>query len=194
MNHGTLKDLLLRLAFAVGIVFACALLLRAGGPRAVAAAATRCGIGDKLPDNASLALGTGEVGLLELAAAYAPFFNGGRRVSPFGVAAVTAEGRTVAAPISPPQQVINPDDASAMLRMLGAVVSEGTGRDAAIAGRPVAGKTGTTQDSRDAWFIGWTDGEIIGVWLGNDDSAPMKDVMGGSLPAKLFHDIALAVR
>jgi len=170
------------------------LLLRAGGPRAVAAVAARCGIGDKLPDNASIALGTGEVGLLELAAAYAPFFNGGRRVTPFGVAAVTAEGRTVAAPITPPQQIISPDDASAMMRMLGAVVSEGTGRDAAIAGRTVAGKTGTTQDSRDAWFIGWSDGEIIGVWLGNDDGAPMKDVMGGSLPAKLFHDIALAVR
>ncbi len=170
------------------------LLLRAGGPRAVAAVAARCGIEDKLPDNASLALGTGEVGLLELAAAYAPFFNGGRRVTPFGVAAVTAQGRTVAAPIAPPEQIISPEDASAMARMLGAVVSEGTGRDAAIAGRTVAGKTGTTQDSRDAWFIGWTDGEIIGVWLGNDDGAPMKDVMGGSLPAKLFHDIALAVR
>jgi penicillin-binding protein 1A len=170
------------------------LLLRAGGPRAVSAVAARCGIGDKLPDNASLALGTGEVGLLELTAAYAPFFNGGRRITPFGVAAVTAEGRTIAAPISPPQQVINADDASAMARMLGAVVSEGTGRDAAIAGRTVAGKTGTTQDSRDAWFVGWTEGEIIGVWLGNDDGAPMKDVMGGSLPAKLFHDIALAVR
>ena len=170
------------------------LLLRAGGPRVVAAVAARCGIADKLPDNASIALGTGEVGLLELAAAYAPFFNGGRRVTPFGVAAVTAEGRTVAAPITPPQQVIGPDDASAMMRMLEAVVSEGTGRDAAIAGRMVAGKTGTTQDSRDAWFIGWTDGEIIGVWLGNDDGAPMKDVMGGSLPAKLFHEIALALR
>jgi len=170
------------------------LLLRAGGPRVVAAVAARCGISDKLPDNASIALGTGEVGLLELAAAYAPFFNGGRRVTPFGVAAMTAEGRTVAAPITPPQQVIRPDDASAMMRMLGAVVSEGTGRDAAIPGRMVAGKTGTTQDSRDAWFIGWSDGEIIGIWLGNDDGAPMKDVMGGSLPARLFHEIALALR
>jgi penicillin-binding protein 1A len=170
------------------------LLLRAGGPRAVAAVAARCGIEDKLPDNASIALGTGEVGLLELAAAYAPLFNGGRRVTPFGVAAVTAEGRTVAAPINAPEQVITPDDASAMERMLAAVVSGGTGRDAAIPGRLVAGKTGTTQDSRDAWFIGWTDGEIIGVWLGNDDGKPMRDVIGGSLPAKLFHEIALAVR
>ncbi|HEX5327147.1 MAG TPA: PBP1A family penicillin-binding protein, partial [Acetobacteraceae bacterium] len=170
------------------------LLLKAGGPRVVAAVAARCGIADKLPDNASLALGTGEVGLLELAAAYAPFFNGGSRVTPFGVASVTAEGRTVAASITPPEQVIDPDLAAMMTRMLVAVVTRGTGRDAAIAGRTVAGKTGTTQDSRDAWFIGWTNGKIIGVWLGNDDATPMKDVMGGSLPAKLFHDIAVTVR
>ncbi len=170
------------------------LLLRAGGPRAVAAMAQRCGIADRLPDNASIALGTGEVGLLELAAAYAPFFNGGRRVTPFGVAAITAEGRTAAAAITPPEQAIDPDLAADMARMLAAVVSRGTGRDAAIAGRAVAGKTGTTQDSRDAWFIGWTNGEIIGVWLGNDDGAPMKDVLGGSLPAKLFHEIATTIR
>jgi penicillin-binding protein 1A len=170
------------------------LLLRAGGARAVIREAKLCGITDRLPDNASLALGTGEVGLLELAAAYAPFFNGGRRVTPFGVASVTALGRTVAAPITAPEQVIDPDMAAMMVRMLTAVVSRGTGHDAAVPGRTVAGKTGTTQDSRDAWFIGWTDGEIIGVWLGNDDGAPMKDVQGGSLPAKLFHDIAVAVR
>ncbi len=170
------------------------LLLRAGGPRAAIAVARRCGITDKLPDNASVALGTGEVGLLELAAAYAPFFNGGRRVTPYGVASITAQGRTEAAAIGRPRSVIEPDLAAMMARMLAAVVNRGTGRDAAIAGRPVAGKTGTTQDSRDAWFIGWTGGEIIGVWLGNDDGAPMTDVMGGSLPARLFHSIALAVR
>ncbi|HSU06648.1 MAG TPA: PBP1A family penicillin-binding protein [Acetobacteraceae bacterium] len=170
------------------------LLLKAGGPRAVVAVAARCGIADKLPDNASLALGTGEVGLLELAAAYAPFFNGGRRITPFGLASINAEGRTVAATITPPEQVVDPDLAAMMTRMLVAVVARGTGRDAALPGRTVAGKTGTTQDARDAWFIGWTNGQIIGVWLGNDDGAPMKDVMGGSLPAKLFHDIAGSVR
>jgi penicillin-binding protein 1A len=170
------------------------LLLRAGGPRAAIAVARRCGITDPLPDNASVALGTGEVGLLELAAAYAPFFNGGRRVTPYGLASITADGRTEAASIAPPRQVIEPDLAAMVARMLAAVVNRGTGRDAAIAGRVVAGKTGTTQDSRDAWFIGWTGGEIIGVWLGNDDGAPMTDVMGGSLPARLFHSIAIAAR
>ena len=168
------------------------LLLRAGGPRAVAAMAQRCGIADRLPDNASMALGTGEVGLLELAAAYAPFFNGGRRVGRSGGGG-HRRGATAAAAITPPEQAIDPDLAADMARMLATVVSRGTGRDAAIAGRAVAGKTGTTQDSRDAWFIGWTNGEIIGVWLGNDDGAPMKDVMGGSLPAKLFHEIAIGI-
>ena len=170
------------------------LLLLAGGPRAVASVARRLGIGDKLPDNASLALGTSEVGLLELSAAYAAFFNGGRRVVPYGVEQVQADGRWSAAARAAPMAVIDPDKAAMMVRMLAAVVSRGTGRAASVAGHTVAGKTGTTQDYRDAWFIGWFDGEIIGVWLGNDNDAPMKAVQGGSLPARLFHEIAVAVR
>ncbi len=170
------------------------LLLKAGGPRAVAGVAAKLGIADRLPDNASLALGTGEVGLLELTGAYGAFFNGGRRVTPFGLAAVSAEGRTVAARITPPAQVIAPDYARMMARMLGAVVSRGTGRLAALPGRAVAGKTGTTQDFRDAWFIGCVGGRMIGVWLGNDEDQPMKNVLGGTLPAQLFHDIAISLR
>ena len=170
------------------------LLLLAGGPRVVAGVAARLGIADKLPDNASLALGTGEVGLLELSAAYAAFFNGGRRVVPYGVEQVQADGRWSAAARVEPVAVIDPDKAAMMGRMLAAVVARGTGRAAAVAGHTVAGKTGTTQDYRDAWFIGWFDGEIVGVWLGNDNDAPMKAVQGGSLPARLFHEIAVGVR
>jgi penicillin-binding protein 1A len=165
-----------------------------GGPEAVAAVAARLGIADALPRNDTIALGTGEVGLLELADAYAAFFNGGHRVTPTGLAAIVADGRTTAVPAPPPQRVLDPDVAAMMARMLVAVVSRGTGRVAALPGRTVAGKTGTTQDSRDAWFIGWTGGTIIGVWLGNDDNQPMKNITGGSLPARLFHDIAAEVR
>ena len=160
------------------------LLQQAGGPRAVAREAALLGIADKLPNDASLALGTGEVGLLELAAAYATFFNGGERVTPFGVDALRVL----------PRSVIDPDLAAMMVRMLTAVVSRGTGRAAAVPGHLVAGKTGTTQDYRDAWFIGRLDGEIIGIWLGNDDNRPMKSVQGGGLPARLFHEIAVATR
>jgi penicillin-binding protein 1A len=159
------------------------LLLRSGGAKAVAATSARLGIADKLPKDASLALGTGEVGLLELTAAYAPFFNGGNRVVPFGLDGMPHQT----------EPVVDPRLAAMMARMLGAVVSRGTGRLAAVPGHVVAGKTGTTQDFRDAWFVGCVKGVLIGVWFGNDDDQPMKGVMGGGLPARLFHDIAIAI-
>jgi penicillin-binding protein 1A len=162
------------------------LLMASGGPKAVAAVAARLGIADKLPNDASLALGTGEVGLLELTASYAAFFNGGKRVTPYGLEKMPGHAE--------PVQVIDTEAALLMERMLGAVVTRGTGRSAAVAGRVVAGKTGTTQDSRDAWFVGAVNGTLIGVWLGNDDATAMKGVTGSGLPARLFHEIAVAVR
>jgi penicillin-binding protein 1A len=159
------------------------LLLRSGGAKTVAATAARLGIADKLPKDASLALGTGEVGLLELTAAYAPFFNGGNRIIPYGLERAP----------HPPEPVIASEHAAMMARMLGAVVRSGTGRQAAVPGRVVSGKTGTTQDFRDAWFIGSVKGMLIGIWLGNDDNTPMKGVIGGGLPARLFHDIAVGI-
>ena len=159
------------------------LLIKAGGTKAVAATAFRLGISGRLPNDASLALGTGEVGLLELTAAYAAFFNGGYRVIPHGLDRVPHQA----------ERVITPEEAAMMARMLGAVVNRGTGRAAAVPGRSAAGKTGTTQDYRDAWFIGSVKGTLIGVWLGNDDNQPMKGVLGGGLPARLFHDIAMGI-
>ncbi|MGD0434083.1 MAG: PBP1A family penicillin-binding protein [Acetobacteraceae bacterium] len=159
------------------------LLTRFGGPKPVVATAQRLGITSKLPNNASLALGTGEVGLLELTAAYAPFFNGGFRVVPFAVQ-----------PQEAPEPVIRPEHAAMMAGMMGSVVSRGTGRAAAVTGRVVAGKTGTTSDYRDAWFIGSVNGMLIGVWMGNDDNTPMKNVVGGGLPARLFREVASAIR
>ncbi|MGC4106931.1 MAG: penicillin-binding transpeptidase domain-containing protein [Thermomicrobiales bacterium] len=169
------------------------LMQTAGGPKGVAAVARRLGITDTLPNNATLALGTAEVGLLEMAAAYATFFNGGVLVTPTGIAAIAADGRALALPRTPPQHVADADVAAMMARMLSAVVSRGTGRAATVPGRTIAGKTGTTQDYRDAWFIGWTGGTIIGIWLGNDDNRPMAGVTGGGLPARLFRDIATEI-
>ena len=169
------------------------LLLQIGGAAPVAAVARRLGIADTLPLTPSLALGTGEVGVLEMAGAYASFFNGGHLVTPFGIAAIAADRQTIAPPAPPRTQVIAPDLAAMMVRMMAAVVRNGSGRAAAIPGRLVAGKTGTTQDSRDAWFIGAANGTVIAVWLGNDDDSPMQGVTGGSLPARLFHEIATSL-
>ena len=171
------------------------LMQHVGGARTVAAVARRLGIGGTLPDDLSLALGTGEVGLMELSAAYATLFNGGRLVTPVGIQSVESERRTTPlVPRPPGERVVDPDHAAQMVRMMGAVVSRGSGRVAALPGRNVAGKTGTTQDFRDAWFIGAAGTTVIGVWLGNDDAHPMKGVTGSSLPARLFREIAAEVR
>ncbi len=186
----TLED-----AFAESLnTAAVRLLLRAGGPHAVAAVAHRLGIIEALPDNASLALGTGEVGVLEMAAAYASLFNGGYAVLPTALEAAVSGHHPLPLPRPAAERVVPVVEAGMMVRMLAAVVSRGSGRAAAVPGRVAAGKTGTTQDYRDAWFIGAVGPEVIAVWLGNDDNHPMKGVTGGSLPARLFHDIAAAVR
>ncbi len=166
-----------------------------GGPRAAIAAAQRVGLTGRLPNDATIALGTGEVTLLDLTAAYAAFANGGRRVEPWAIAGATAEGRAIAPPPhAAPAQAITPEQAQMMRRMLEAVVARGTGRAAAIPGRAgVGGKTGTTQDFRDAWFVGFAPARggtiVLGVWLGNDDARPMEEVTGGRLPARLFREI-----
>ena len=167
---------------------------QAGGPRGVIAVARRLGITDNLPDNFSLALGTGEVGLLELSAAYATLFNGGRLVTPQAIDVIEADRHAVRVPRPAQDRVVDPDLAAMMARMMAAVVSRGSGRAAAVPGKLAAGKTGTTQDYRDAWFVGAVGGTVIGVWLGNDDDRPMRAVSGSGLPARLFRDIALELR
>ena len=174
------------------------LMQQAGGPRAVAAVAKRLGIAGSLPPDLSLALGTGEVGLLELTSAYAPFANGGHAVTPWGIGAMQSDGKRTPVPHAPGDVVMSPEQAADMLQMLTAVVTRGSGRAAALPGRAVAGKTGTTQDFRDAWFMGVvstaTGPVVVGVWLGNDDARPMRGVTGAGLPARVFHDVAAEVR
>ena len=137
-----------------------------------------------------LALGTGEVTLLELTAAYAAIANGGQRVVPFGIASAQAGRQSMPVAHTLPIRAAAADDVGALRVMLEAVVNRGTGRAAALPGRLVAGKTGTTQENRDAWFIGFTGGAVVGIWLGNDDTRPMNEVSGGTLPARLFREIA----
>ncbi|MDE2333502.1 MAG: transglycosylase domain-containing protein [Rhodospirillales bacterium] len=166
---------------------------RAGGPQKVIAVARRLGIRDKLPSDPSIALGTGSVGLLEMCGAYAAFFNGGYRVVPHALRSLRADGRPVALPSDQPTRAIDPNLAAMMVRMMVAVVTRGTARAAAVPNALVAGKTGTSENFRDAWFIGALNGTVIGVWVGNDDNAPMLGVQGGTLPAELFHQIALSI-
>jgi len=170
------------------------LMQQAGGPRAVAAVARRLGIAGGMPEDLSLALGTGEVGLLEISVAYATLFNGGRAVTAQAIDSIEADRRKVLVPRPAQDRLVDPDLAAMMVRMMTAVVSRGSGRAAAVAGRLVAGKTGTTQDYRDAWFVGAVGGTVIGVWMGNDDGRPMKAVTGSGLPARLFREIALELR
>lgn len=170
------------------------LLQRAGGPRPVAAAAERLGLPGPFPREASLALGTTEVTLLDLVTAYAAFGNGGHRVTPHGVAEARAEGRAIPWAAPPRSQALAPEAAETMRRMMAATVARGTGRAAAVPGLAVAGKTGTTQDNRDAWFVGIAGGLVMGVWLGNDDATPMEGVAGGGLPARLFREILETAR
>jgi penicillin-binding protein 1A len=165
---------------------------RAGIPRVIATA-SRLGITSDLARDASIALGTGEVNLLELVSAYAPFANGGTGVLAYGISEIRAsDGKIIYRRAgSGPGLVIAPELASMMTDMLAGVIARGTGKAAALP-RPAAGKTGTTQDYRDAWFIGYTADLLAGVWLGNDDDTAMNKVTGGSLPAAAWRNFMLA--
>ena len=161
------------------------------GRNKVLAAAHRLGIASPLHDKPSIALGTGEVTLLELTSAYAPFANGGWSATPYIVTRVaTAEGRALYhRRREAHQRVIAIGNVEAMNDMLHATMTSGTGKAAGLPRHPAAGKTGTTQNYRDAWFIGYTSHYVGGVWVGNDDGKPMPGITGGSLPARIWRSI-----
>ncbi len=163
------------------------------GPANVVETAHRMGIESNLTANTSIALGTSEVTPLELTAAYVPFANGGylpdvhfvRRVTTLS-GKVLYEAKATNLP-----RVLRPEIVGMMNYMMRQTIAEGTATKAAF-DWPAAGKTGTSQKSRDAWFVGYTANLTTGVWFGNDDGAPMKKVTGGALPALAWHEFMVA--
>jgi penicillin-binding protein 1A len=168
------------------------LALQAGLQR-VAALARRFGVTIDRRLHLSLALGAYETTLLELTTAYQPFQQGGVSRGSYLVEEVLgSDGRVIwRRPTQAPRIVYDSSRAGAMLRMMTAVVDHGTGRRAAF-GRPAAGKTGTTNDNRSAWFVGFTPDWLAGVWVGNDNNAPMRGVEGGTLPAEVWRRVMIA--
>jgi penicillin-binding protein 1A len=175
-------------AFAESSNSVAAQLTAETGPAEVARTAHRLGIASPLSEVSSLALGTSGVTPLELTGAYAPFANGGNGVTPFGVLKVRTRAGKILYRRKPATigAVMSISDNMQMTRMMLEVTASGTGRAARLADRPTAGKTGTTQDYHDAWFVGFTADLVCGVWIGNDNNAPMKKATGGTLPARIF--------
>ncbi len=157
-------------------------------PMAVIRTAYRLGIASKLEPNASIALGTSEVSPLELVSAYAPFANGGLAVVPHVIERITAGNGKVlyARNEAPLGRIIDARYVGMMNDMMQQTLLIGTARKATLPGWQAAGKTGTSQDFRDAWFIGYTAHLVTGVWLGNDDGTPTKHVTGGGLPVDIW--------
>ena len=187
-------EVTLRDALAQSLNTATIRLMEAAGVDNVRRTGKRLGLTTPLRRDLSLALGTSETTLLELTGAYATLANQGQGVIPYAILEIrdasgaiiyerrgSTAGYAVAAPY-----------VEAMNRLLEGPIQRGTGKAARL-DRPAVGKTGTTQDYKDAWFVGYTADLVAGVWLGNDDGAPMKKVTGGGLPARLWHDIMMDV-
>jgi penicillin-binding protein 1A len=163
------------------------------GRAMIVATARRFGIRSPLPDTPSLPIGADEVNVLEHTVAYATFPNKGMAVTPHAILEVrSGTGDTIwrfDRDGKKPTQAISPQVASDMALMMSKVVEEGTAKRAILEGIKAAGKTGTTNSYRDAWFVGYTGNFVCGVWFGNDDYSPLNRMTGGSLPAQTWHEI-----
>jgi penicillin-binding protein 1A len=184
----------LRQAFARSLNSVALQLSERVGRARVIEAARRLGITADLTNGPSIALGASGVPLLEMTGAYAALANRGDGVWPYGIEQILDADGTILYKRNGggPGQVIGGHAASEMLDMMQSVIQSGTGRAAAL-DRPAAGKTGTSGDYRDAWFVGFTADLVAGVWVGNDNNAPMNKVTGGSLPTRIWHDFMAEV-
>jgi len=164
----------------------------AGRDQVVATAAS-LGL-EGLKPYASIALGAQGVRVIDMAEAYLPFASGGDAYASYGLISIaTAEGTPLYYhPRAQPRPVLSPEELRHINRMLVHTVENGTGRRAHVAGRMVAGKTGTTNDNRDAWFVGYAPGVSMAVWVGNDANEPMRQITGGTIPAEIFADVMSA--
>ena len=182
----------LREALAHSVNTCAVRVLEHTGIDRVRSLAERLGITSPLGNDLSLALGTSEVSLIQLTAAYAGLANGGHPVLPHAIVDIrdTAGHVLYRRHGSSSAAVADPGAVAALTGMMTGVLATGTGKAARL-DRPAAGKTGTTNEYRDAWFVGFTADYVAGVWLGNDDNDEMKKVTGGSLPAKLWHDFMI---
>lgn len=181
-------------AFARSINTVAVRLSQEVGPGRVAEVARRFGLTTIPPHPAPpVALGAYEVKLIELTSAYQVFQLGGRRAPPYLVDSITdARGQVLYRhPPRAPDSVYDPVRAADMVKLMQGVITKGTGRRADI-GRPAAGKTGTSQDYRDAWFVGFTPELAAGVWMGDDQNRPMRREAGGDLPAETWKRFMLA--
>ena len=147
------------------------------------------GINSPILNSPSLALGTSEVNLLELTAAYDILANNGKGIFVHGIRSIeNTEGKNLfTRKIQGPGKILNSNTVSIMTKMMEETIKNGTGKKAKI-NRPAAGKTGTSQSLRDAWFVGFTSSIVVGVWFGNDDDSPMEEITGGTAPAVLWSD------
>jgi penicillin-binding protein 1A len=166
------------------------------GRDAVRRVANGFGIVSALADGPALALGASESSLLEMSGAYAGILNGGSSVTPYGLVELRLQGEDdvlMGATGGVGQRVISEEAAQYLTYMMSRVIDDGTGTRARIPGWEAAGKTGTTQAARDAWFLGFTADYVAGVWMGNDDNAPLTGVTGGGLPAEIWREVMVRV-
>ncbi len=182
------------LAFSVNTV---AVKLSEGiGRHRVAEIASRLGIGEHLAKGPAMALGASESTLLAMTSAYASILNSGRRVDPYGVVNMRLKGQKqslMSRVEAGGERVFSEETARQLIYMMHRVVTDGTGKRAMVSGTEVAGKTGTTQEARDAWFIGFSADYITGVWMGYDDNTPLTGVTGSGLPADIWREAMLRI-
>ncbi|WP_137388839.1 transglycosylase domain-containing protein [Rhodoligotrophos defluvii] len=181
----------LRTALARSLNTIAAKLAVQVGPETIIEAAHRVGIQSPLAPNASIGLGTSEVTLLELTSAYAAFANGGYKAIPFVINRIVTKGGKVLYERIPAEtgRVLDPVTVGEMNDMMRTAIHDGTAKRAMLEGQDAAGKTGTSQNFRDAWFVGYTAHLVAGVWVGNDDGTPTNKATGSGLPAAIWKDV-----